>query len=278
MKLIKSYCKITAGLAIIAFSINMFLGPHHIAAGGASGIGILLEYALGWDRALVIMTINIFMLVLAYIFLGKKTISKMIFGSFVFPLMIAIIPETMLTSDRLLSVLFGSAIFATGVSILYNNNASSGGTTIPPLILQKYFHINPSIGLLITDMIVVTFSLVVFSIEEFLFAIFSLVITSIVMNYIETGTDRKKSVMIMSENHLEEIQTAISEKLSRGLTLLNSQGGYHKTDKQIILIVINDQELKPVRELIEKIDPKAFVIVSNVADVMGSSFSYHPIE
>ena len=112
MKQLITYSKILSALVILAVSINMFLGPHHIAAGGVSGIGILMESALGWDRALVIMVLNSVMLVLAYVFLGKAPFFKVLFGSIVFPLAIAVVPEYMLASDRLLSVIFGSAIFA----------------------------------------------------------------------------------------------------------------------------------------------------------------------
>ncbi|HDT7939447.1 TPA: YitT family protein, partial [Enterococcus faecium] len=106
-----TYIKIIFALFILGVAINMFLGPHHIAAGGVSGLGILLEAALGFDRAIVILVLNIVMLVLALLFLGKKPFFKVLFGSLVFPLIIAIVPETMITSDRLLSVIFGSAIF-----------------------------------------------------------------------------------------------------------------------------------------------------------------------
>ena len=85
-------------------------------------------------------------------------------------------------------------------------------------------------------------SLLVFGFEEFLFAILSIVITSIVMNYIETGMDRKKSVMIMSEEHLDEIQAAIATAISRGATLLEAQGVHRRSEKQVLLIVVNDQE------------------------------------
>ena len=215
----------------------------------------------------MIMVLNSVMLVLAYVFLGKAPFFKVLFGSIVFPLAIAVVPEYMLASDErvLYIVIFGSAIFAAGVAILYKNNSSSGGTTIPPLIFQKYFHINPSIGLLATDAVVVTMSLLVFGFEEFLFAILSIVITSIVMNYIETGMDRKKSVMIMSEEYLDEIQAAIATAISRGATLLEAQGVHRRSEKQFYLIVVNDQEFADIKQLIESIDPQAFVIASNVA-------------
>lgn len=248
-----------------------------------SGLGILLESALGFDRAMVILVLNIIMLVLALVFLGKKPFFKVLFGSLVFPLIIAVVPEMMVTSDRLLSVIFGSAIFgsaifALGVAILYKNNSSSGGTTIPPLIFKKYFHLNTSIGLLVTDAFVVSLNLFIFGFEEFLYAILSIVITSIVMSYIETGMNRKKSIMVMSETSIEEIRQRLSAEIGRGLTLLEAKGGYNRKSKEVLLIVVTDQEFSRVKPLIEEIDPTAFVIVSSVAEVTGSGFTYHPIE
>lgn len=278
MTILKTYGKITAALFLLAASINLFLGPHHVAAGGVSGIGILLESALGWDRAAVIMVLNILMLILAYAFLGKGPFLKVLYGSFAFPVAIALVPEYMVAEDRLLSVIFGSAIFAFGVAILYKNQSSSGGTTIPPLIFKKYFNLNPAIGLLATDAIVVSMNLFVFGFEEFLFAILSIVITSGVMTYIETGFNRKKSIMILSENHVNEIREAVFDKTARGATLLAAQGGYQQADKQVLLIVASDQEFMQIRQIIETIDPKAFVIVNNVSEVLGQGFSYHPIE
>lgn len=257
-----TYIKIIFALFILGVAINMFLGPHHIAAGGVSGLGILLEAALGFDRAIVILVLNIVMLVLALLFLGKKPFFKVLFGSLVFPLIIAIVPETMITSDRLLSVIFGSAIFALGVAILYKNNSSSGGTTIPPLIFKKYFHLNTSIGLFFTDAFVVSLNLFVFGIEEFLYAILSIAITSIVM----------------SEHYLEDIRLRLSAEIGRGLTLLEAKGGYNRKSKEVLLIVVTDHEFSRMKPLIEEIDPSAFVIVSSVAEVMGRGFTYHPIE
>ncbi len=178
----------------------------------------------------------------------------------------------------MLSVIFGSAIFALGVAILYKNNSSSGGTTIPPLVFKKYFHLNTSIGLFLTDAFVVSLNLFVFGIEEFLYAILSIAITSIVMTYIETGINRKKSVMVMSEHSLEDIRLLLSAEIGRGLTLLEAKGGYNRKSKEVLLIVVTDHEFSRMKPLIEEIDPSAFVIVNSVAEVMGRGFTYHPIE
>ncbi len=128
------------------------------------------------------------------------------------------------------------------MAILYKNNSSSGGTTIPPLIFKKYFHLNTSIGLFLTDAFVVSLNLFVFGIEEFLYAILSIAITSIVMTYIETGINRKKSVMVMSEHYLEDIRLRLSAEIGRGLTLLEAKGGYNRKSKEVLLIVVTDHE------------------------------------
>lgn len=262
----------------LAISVNMFLGPHHIAAGGVSGIGILLESLLGFDRAWFVMILNVFMLILAAIFLGKKVFLRTLLGSILFPLSLKIVPQIMITQDRLLSVIMGSVIFAIGVSILYRIQSSSGGTTIPPLIFEKYYNINTSLGLLFTDMLIVFMSLYVFGFEEFLFAILSIGITSLVMTYIETGLKRRKAVMILSLNHSEEIREKLLEEVDRGMTLFDVRGGREKDPRDMILTVIKGQEYPKILEIINTIDPNCFVITYEVSEVHGLGFSYHPIQ
>lgn len=277
-KQLKQFSFMFLAILILAISINMFLGPHHIAAGGVSGIGILLESLIGMDRAWVVMILNGLMLVLAAIFLGKKIFFRTLLGSILFPLSLRVVPQVMLTQDRLLSVIMGSVIFATGVAILYRIQSSSGGTTIPPLILEKYFNVNTSVGLLFTDMIIVFMSLYVFGFEEFLFAILSIGITSLVMTYIETGLKRRKAIMILSLAHSEEIRTALLAEVNRGMTLFDVRGGENNEPRDMILTVIKRQEYPKVREVIDMIDPHCFVIVYEVSEVHGLGFSYHPIQ
>lgn len=276
--IIKQIPLVTAAIALIGISINMFLAPHHVAAGGVSGIGILVEQALGIDRAITVFILNIFMLILTFFFLGKSVFVRTAIGSILLPISLAVVPEFMVTSDRLLSVIFGSAIFALGVAILYKIGASSGGTTIPPLIFKKYFGISTSIGLLVTDSVIVIFNIFVFGFEEFLFAILSLVITSIVMNYIETGLKRRKAIMIMSENHLDEIKQALLDNVSRGITVFSVSGGYTGDEKNMLMIILSNQEYPTVLNIMEDIDKKAFIIAYNVSEVHGVGFTYQPIE
>lgn len=268
---------VTVAIAILGVSINMFLAPHHIAAGGVSGIGILAEEALGIDRAIVVLVLNLVMLLLTFFFLGKTIFIRTVIGSMLLPLSLAVVPEVMVTQDRLLSVIFGSALFAVGVSILYKIGASSGGTTIPPLIFKKYFGLNTSVGLLFTDAIIVLFNIFVFGVEEFLYAILSIVITSIVMNYIETGLKRRKAIMIMSETHIEAIKLVLQANSNRGITVFSVSGGYTGTEKNMLMIVMENQEYPGLLKLINEVDSKAFVIAYNVSEVHGLEFTYQPL-
>ncbi|MBP1044197.1 YitT family protein [Vagococcus sp. BWB3-3] len=275
--LLKQVPIVAFAIALIGVSINMFLGPHHIAAGGVSGIGILAEQFFGINRALVVLVLNGFMLIITYLFLGESHFVHTVIGSIMLPISLAIVPEIMVTSDRLLSVIFGSAIFATGVAILYKIGASSGGTTIPPLIFKKYFGLSTSIGLLATDSVIVLFNIVVFGFEEFLLAIFSLVITSIVMSYIETGMKRRKAVMIMSEHHVDEIKAALFQEVNRGITVFSVEGGYTGREKNMLMIILSNQEYPAILKVIDEIDNKSFVIAYNVSEVHGLGFTYLPL-
>ncbi|WP_137665932.1 YitT family protein [Enterococcus hulanensis] len=275
---IKQIFKIASAVLILAVSINMFLGPHHIAAGGASGIGILAETTFGINRSVIVLSLNVVVSILAALFLGKKVFFNTLIGSLLFPLALRIVPTTMLTGDRLLSVVFGSIIFAIGVAILYNIQASSGGTTIPPLIFEKYWGVNTSLGLLLTDTAIVFMSLYVFGFEEFLFAILSLGITSIVMSYIETGLKRRKVVMVISQQHTTEIHNRLTQEVNRGTTIFDVRGGKENAHREMIMVVITDQEYPKLKKMIDEIDPQSFMITYNVAEVHGLGFSYHPIQ
>ncbi|WP_317913485.1 YitT family protein [Carnobacterium maltaromaticum] len=274
---IKQIPLVTLSLALIGISINMFLAPHHIAAGGVSGIGVLVEQDFGINRATTVLVLNLLMLILTFFFLGRPVFIKTVIGSMLLPISLAVVPEIKVVEDPFLAVIFGSAIFAVGVAILYKIGASSGGTTIPPLIFQKYFGISTSLGLLLTDAVIVIFNIFVFGTEAFFFAILSLVLTSIVMNYIETGMKRRRAVMIMSENHIDAIKVALLENLNRGITVFSVSGGYTGNEKNMLMIILTNQEYQSILKVIDEIDKTSFIIAYNVSEVHGLGFSYQPV-
>jgi len=269
IKFIKQLPLVLIALFLIAISINMFLAPHQIASGGVSGIGVLLEFVTGINRSVTVLVLNLLMLVLAFFFLGRLVFVKCLIGSILLPVVLAIVPEIMPVEDRFLSVIVGSSIFAVGVDILYRNEASSGGTTIPPLIMKKYFGINTSIGLLATDMVVVIFNVFVFGLEAFFFAVLSLIITSMVMNYLETGINRYKAVMITSNHSVDDIRQGIAREIESKTSVFKNADGQTLSEGRMLLVMVDDRDYPNLIHIVDRYDKDAFIVTYNVAGVHG---------
>ena len=258
-------------LEIIALSINFFYAPINVAAGGATGVAILLDAAFGINRALTVLIINIAMIILAAIFLDKSTVRNIAFGSFLLPVLMYITPSHRLVEDAVLAVIIGGAVFASGIAILYRLEASSGGTTVPPMILKKYFKINSALSLLAIDMVVTLFNLLVSGTNAFFLAAFSLVITSIVMRYIETGLDLKHQVTIMSNERLADIQTMLLQE-DQSLTIFDVRGGYTDNNKEMLMVMVDNANYGRMLRRVHDIDQNAFIVTTNVHEVHGGTF------
>ena len=269
----KKLVYITLAIVIIAVCVNMFLGPHNIAAGGLTGLAIILDQWLGLSRSIVILVGNIALLVVTFIFLGREVFINTVIGAIMLPVVIAIVPEYTLISDTMLSMVVGSAIFGVAVSILYANNASSGGTAIPPLIFKKYFNLNTSIGLFLTDGVVVILCLWVFDIDAFFYAITSIFITSAAMNYLENGVNKKKMVYIISDVY-EDIASTIMTDIGRGVTIIPATGAFEQKQKPMLMVTLDSRNYQRLLTIVNDRDPEAFMITDTVSDVHGKGFTY----
>ncbi|KRL06005.1 YitT family protein [Liquorilactobacillus oeni] len=258
-------------LEIITVSINFFYSPINIAAGGSTGIAILLHAAFKISPALSVLVINALMVVFAAVFLDRKIVQKITLGSFLLPLLMYITPSFKIVNDPLLAVIIGGAVFALGIAILYRINASSGGTTVPPMILKKYFHINTAVSLLAVDFIVTFFNIFVSGLNAFFMAVFSLVITSFVMRYIEAGLDHKYQIQVMSKDKTAQIQEMILNE-NHSLTVYDVHGGYSSNQKELLLVVVDNQNYGPLLSAIHDIDPDVFIITTHVVKVHGGRF------
>ena len=258
---------------LIAVAVNMFLAPHFIAAGGITGLAIVFEKLFGFERAITVLVANGFILLAALIFLGKKVFINNVIGAALLPLFIEIVPDITLIEDTMLSVVSGSVIMAIAASMLYANNASSGGTTVPPLIFKKYFGISTSVGLFISDGAIIILSLIVFSVDSFFYAIFSVAITAIAMGYIESGLRKRKMVYIISEK-AEAITNDILTKLGRGVTLVPVIGAYERKEKEMIMVTMDSKNYRDLLEIVKEHDKESFMITDNVSEVHGQGFTY----
>ncbi|WP_223894873.1 YitT family protein [Lactobacillus helsingborgensis] len=260
-----------AGLEIITISVNFFYAPINVAAGGSTGISILIEAVWGINRSVSVFVVNSIMLILAAVFLGRETLKKVALGSFLIPILMAITPSFKLTSNNMMAVIYGGVLMGVGVSMLYRINASSGGTTIPPLIIKKYFFVDPALSLMVIDMSVIFLNIFVDGVEAFLLAAFSQIITTITMRYTETGFDKKYQVRIMSNSKLEEIRQMLQHDYD-GLTVYNVVGGYSDQDKQQLVIVVDTNEYGQLVAKARAIDSEAFIVTENIAKVHGGKW------
>ncbi|AMC94133.1 hypothetical protein AOC36_09070 [Erysipelothrix larvae] len=264
---------IALGVGLITLSIQWFLAPFNIAAGGASGLGIILHSMIDIEVGTVVLLFNIVVLTLAYFMLERKVFANALIGSIMLPIFLDLVPELQLVNDQLFAVIVGSIGFGIGVFVLFSHSASSGGTTIPPLILKKKFNIDPALSLMITDAFVVGFSFFIFGVESFLLAIFSILLTMATMNFLKSQSNNGRSIMIMSPKH-EEIRTYITKTLSRGVTILSGQGGYTQESFPVLIVAVKGKEYKTLIHEIQKIDPDAFMISQNTHNIYGSGFTY----
>ena len=270
---IKKLLWIIFAIGLIAVAVNMFMAPHDIAAGGLTGLAIILEAWIGVDRAVVVYIGNAIVIICTFIFLGKEVGINTIIGAGLLPFAIAIMPRISLVEDRMLAMIFGSIIFGIAISIMYKNKASSGGTAVPPLILKKYLGLKPSIGMFLTDGVVVLLSLAIFDRDSFFFAVLSIFITMMVMGYIENGLTKRKEIKIISPKH-EAILEDITSMLGKSVTILPAKGSYSGQDMPMLLLLIDASDYRTLIDIVDKHDETAFMVTSTVTDVHGRGFTY----
>ncbi|WP_349549115.1 YitT family protein [Leuconostoc pseudomesenteroides] len=265
------YFTIILALEIVAVSINFFYAPAKVAAGGATGFAILVNELTGVDRAITVLVVNMIMIVLAAIFLDRGTTARIALGSFLLPVLLKITPSFQILTDRTLAVLVGGSIFAVGVALLYRTDASSGGTAVPPMILKKYFRITPALSLLAIDTVVSLGNLVTQGLEALILALFSLVITAFVMNYIETGLDRRKMVYITTNERIDELKQYLLDG-DKGFTIMDVRGGYMGDGREMLMVVLDNQEYNHFLRGIHEVDPEAFTIAYDISEAHGGTF------
>ncbi|WP_413486717.1 YitT family protein [Carnobacterium maltaromaticum] len=179
IKEIKKTPMILLGLIFISIGLNWFLLPHDIAAAGVGSIGHLVEINFSINRSLTVLSINLTMLVMAALFLGKLVFIKSVIGSLLFPIILGFVPMFALLSSHFISLIIGSLLFSLGVYSLYSVGASNGGITIPPIIFNKYFRLSISKGLLLTNLIIIFFNYITFGLLETAFVILSIGISTL---------------------------------------------------------------------------------------------------
>jgi Uncharacterized conserved protein len=277
MKTVKEYIFITIGVLLVAVSIEFFLAPNKIAAGGVTGIAIIVNsYIPKLQIGLLILIMNIILFIIGFIVIGNKFGAKTIYSSLMLSAILwmmdrVVTPNMTITTDQLLASIFGTLFGGIGLGIVFNQNASTGGTDILAKILNKFIHIDIGKSLLAVDFIVTLFAGISFGAEAGMYALLSVIINGFVIDTVIEGLNISRQIFVISEKN-DLISKFIIEDLEKGCTILHGKGGYSKEDTYILYTVLGRKEFIKLKGYIKEVDVKAFISITHAHEVLGEGF------
>ena len=277
----KKYLWILLGSFLIAGGLYFFLLSQNIAAGGLSGFALVISKAFPFiNLGRVNLVLNVLVLLAGMIFIGYDFAKKSLISSLAVSAYILvfekIIPNVTLGDDKIINILFGSVIVSFGLAIVFNHEASSGGTDLIAAIFNKYFNVPLHICLFFADFTVVVLSIFIFGIELAMYATLAIMIQSMGFDYFMQGFGRKISIMVISDKY-KEINEMLINKHAKGVTLLEAEGGFSHNDKKVVMTVTSIRTFPAIKDDILQIDDRAFVFTYTISEVLGEGFTYNQL-
>lgn len=277
----KDYLKIGVNIMLViignilfAVAINSIVIPNELGEGGITGFSLFFYYVLGWNNAVVSFVANAILLILGWRYLDAKTILYTILAIVTLSLSLQYVHlGEFVPENTVIAPLVAGFVIGVSIGIVIHGNGTTAGTDILALMMKKYLGISVAKGLLILDILIITPLTFVIGLERGVMTIITLVVTSQVLSFMLEGYNPRKAVTIIS-NHHEEIAQKITQILERGITVLNGYGFYTGLDKHVLYIVINERQLLTLQKIIHEIDPKAFVTVTDIHQVVGEGFTF----
>ena len=273
---------INLGIILMATGIYFFKSPNGFATGGVSGISIILARLpfsenLGITQSIYMLSINVALLILGVILLGKKCGFMTIYCSIMLSLenmmFEKLIPlDAPLTESPLLELVYAVLLTGIGSALLFKYKASSGGTDIVALILKKYSSLNVSQALLVTDFLIATSSFIVYtSAEVGLYSLLGLFAKVFVIDDVLDSINLCKAFTIITTKSAE-IDNFIINELHHSATTYRAEGAFTGEEKQVIITVCRRTEALRLRRVVKEIDPHAFIIITKTSEIMGKGF------
>lgn len=267
---------ITTGSCICALAVNGILIPRKFVSSGVTGIALIFHYIIPYLPVSVLyLLFNVPLFALGWKYVSRRFFIYSIIGTAVFSAAVEWIVIPIQVKDPLLCSLLAGIIMGVGVGIILRSAGSSGGTDIISVMVQTRFSIRLGYTVLAFNSIVLAASAMLFSLEIALYTLIYMYVSSHILDLVVTGLSQRKSVMIISKSHGDMIIKILKE-LNRGVTVIKGQGGYSGKPEDIIYTVIAFRDLATMKKLINKIDPDAFVVFSDTAEVMGYRIGNQP--
>lgn len=276
---LKEFLMMTLGSVLVSVGVYFFKFPNHFAMGGVSGLSVVLGglVPVDWLTPSTFNSIfNILFLILGFLVLDKgfglKTVYCSLLYSGLTQLFELICPlSAPLTSNKMLEAFFAIILPALGAGILFNLNASTGGTDIAAMILKKYSGMDVGRALLVSDILIAAAGLFVFDIETGLFGLLGLALKSIMVDTVIESLNRKKALLIVT-SHPEIATDFITHTLVRGATVWDGQGAYTHQEHWVVLTVLDRGQAVVLRRYLKDKDPGAFFLAANSSEIFGKGF------
>jgi len=276
LETIREYFFATVGTFITALGLVIFLIPSNIAAGGVSGLSIILNHFIPISVGVWMYILNGLLFLIAFLTIGFDFSAKTIYCTFVLNFFVdfldrfSIVPKYS-GEDLFIVVFFGDILTALGMAITFSQNASTGGTDIIARIFNRYFGTSLGKTLLFVDFTIGALAGVSFNARTGMYSILAIIINGLSIDFIMHGLELSSEVFIIS-NKNKEIASFVLNKLERGATYIPAKGAYTGTDREVLMVVVKRRELNELIRYIRKLDPSAFVIIKEVRQVLGEGF------
>jgi len=276
MKIFWNLLLITVGSALCALAIKEVLIPKQFLAGGATGVSLLLHYVFSYIPVGVFYFIlNIPLFVIGWLFVGRRFFFYSLAGMSVYSAVMLCPFPILPVEDMILSALAAGIVTGIGSGIILKSLGSAGGLDILTVILFKKYSIRPGPFVLAFNSILMLVAAARIPMEMVLYTLIYLFVSTHFMNLVIVGLSQRKAIMIISPKW-EEISQEIMNRLNRGVTVVPGRGGYTGKEMHILYSVITFTELARFKEMIRKIDPEAFVVVTETLEVMGKIIGNQP--
>lgn len=262
------------GCFLISVSINSFIIPHKLLAGGVSGLAIIMEYLSKIPAGIIVFAINIPIFII-----GSKEVDKeFAIVSFIgmtalslFLMFTKPISNYLYIEDLLASCILGGVVSGLGSGLIFRNRGSVGGTDIISVIVKKKYEISISTIMFGINILVVTVGTFINDLSLAVYTLICMFISSNVMSKIIEGFDRKKLLLIVTTKD-KEVSNALIQKIKRGVTLLDGEGAFSGKKTKVLYCVISTRQLSHVKKIVNDIDDKSFMSILDTSEIHGKGF------
>ena len=271
------YFLITVGSVIFCMAWTSFMIPNGLSSGGLTGLCTIIQYGLGIPVGVTYPALNIILLILGFLSLGKgfgfKTVYVIVLTSLLFDVLPQFQVLQVLMDEKLLVALVGAAMESVGIGLILLRGGSSGGTDILAMMINKYWPVSPGKVYLYSDIFIISCLLFVpdKGLVDLIYAFVVMLGFSFGVDYVLLGNKSSVQILVFSSRY-HEIADHIITELDRGVTALQSVDWYSQKESKVLLIVARKQQMNEVVNSIKEIDRKAFISVSTAMSVYGEGF------